>query len=45
MRVQLSEIFTYGEENGVVCCYCKDAKATGDFTTGKVWNVSGNWTF
>ena len=38
MCVQLSEIFTYGEENGVVCCYCRDAKATGDFTTGKVWN-------
>ena len=38
MRVQLSEIFTYGEESDVVCCYCRDAKATGDFTTGKVWN-------
>ena len=38
VRVQLSEIFTYGEENGIVCCYCRDAKATGDFTTRKVWN-------
>uniref|UniRef100_A0A1B8Y9W5 HAT C-terminal dimerisation domain-containing protein n=1 Tax=Xenopus tropicalis TaxID=8364 RepID=A0A1B8Y9W5_XENTR len=38
MRVQLREIFTYDEDDGVVCCYCRDAKATGDFSTGKVWN-------
>ena len=38
MRVQLSELLTYGKENCVVCWYCRGAKATGDFTSGKVWN-------
>ncbi|CAM2115548.1 unnamed protein product [Caretta caretta] len=38
MLVKLREIFTYDEDNGVVCIYCQDARASGEFLTGIIWN-------
>ena len=43
MRVQLSEIFTYCEENGVVSCYVEMQKQIAQ--TEKFGMMSGNWTF
>jgi len=36
---KLGDIFTYrSKSDDVVCLYCKDAHASGDFATGKRWD-------
>jgi len=38
-RVELGSIFSFTEDNGVVCKICADAKACCDFATGKTWDL------
>lgn len=39
--VELSQIFSFSEDEGgvVTCKFCAEAKASGDFATGKTWDV------
>ena len=38
MRVQLSEIYTFDPDIGVVCLFCQKAKVKGEFSSGKNWD-------
>lgn len=38
-RVELGNIFSFCEDEGVVCKICAEAKASGDFATGKTWDM------
>ena len=42
MNVKLCKIFTYVENVGVVCMFCRDAKEPGEFLSGKIWD-DNNW--
>ena len=37
-RIKLSDIFTYEERSGVICKFCSEAKAKGEFARGKTWS-------
>lgn len=38
VRIKLSDIFTYEERSGVICKFCLEAKAKGEFAQGKHWS-------
>lgn len=45
VRLKLAEIFSFDEDDGVVCMLCRDAKALGDFSTGKHWETTWKLDF
>lgn len=37
--VELGNIFTFSEVNGVVCKMCEEAKSSCEFAVGKIWDL------